>query len=251
MFAQPRRAYLLMGVEPEFDCNDPQEAAAALGKADFVAALTPFCSEAAMAYVDAFLPIAAFAETSGTYVSTEGRAQSVAGACRPYGESRPGWKVLRVLGNLLGLAGFDYESSEAVRDEFLPAGAGFAANLDNGIALPITPIAPITPIPEAPENLERIADVPIHFADALARRAPALQKTRDAAAPVARIHPETLAKLALVAGEKVRLKQGAGEAILVAQADALTPPGCVRVAAAHAASASLGAMFGTINVERA
>jgi NADH-quinone oxidoreductase subunit G len=250
MFAQPRRAYLLMGVEPEFDCGDPGEALAALEKADFVAALTPFRNEAAMDYVDAFLPLATFAETSGAYVSAEGRVQSVAGACRPPGEARPGWKVLRVLGNLLGLAGFGYESSEEVRDEFLPAGAAFAGNLDNGVDLPLAPLAPMPSSGEG-QGLERIAEVPIHFADALARRAAALQKTRDAAAPVARIHPETLARLALVPGEKVRVTQGTGEAVLVARADALTPAGCVRVAAAHAATASLGAMFGTINVERA
>ncbi|MDR2112647.1 MAG: NADH-quinone oxidoreductase subunit NuoG [Candidatus Accumulibacter sp.] len=246
MFVQARRAYLLMGVEAEFDCANPQEAVAALRQADLVVMMTPFRSAAAMEYADVLLPLAAFAETSGTYISAEGRVQSVNGVCRPRGDARPGWKVLRVLGNVLALPGFEYASSEEVRDEFIPAGASFVENLDNGIALPLAPVAP------APAGgLERIADVPIYFADALARRAPALRRTRDAAEPVAYLHPATFERLALDAEARVRVRQGQGEAVLAARADAKVPPDCVRVAAAHAATAALGEMFGSINVERA
>ncbi|MDR0379123.1 MAG: NADH-quinone oxidoreductase subunit NuoG [Candidatus Accumulibacter sp.] len=246
MFAAPRKAYLLMGVEPEFDCANPQEAVAALGQAKLVAMLTPFRSDAAMAYADALLPLAAFTETSGTYVNTEGRVQGVQGVCPPRGEARPGWKVLRVLGNVLELPGFDYESSEAVRDEFIPVGASFVGNLDNGIDLPLAPVAAVPG-----GGLERIADVPIHFADALARRAASLQRTRDAAEPVARIHPQTLDRLALTGTARVRVRQESGEILLAVRADDSVPPDCVRVAAAHATTAPLGEMFGPINVERA
>ncbi|MFT3960216.1 NADH-quinone oxidoreductase subunit NuoG [Propionivibrio sp.] len=246
MFAQARKAYLLMGVEPELDCANPQEALAALKQAALVVMMTPFRNQAAADYADVLLPVAAFAETSGTYVSTEGRVQSVNGACRPQGEARPGWKVLRVLGNVLALPGFDYESSEQVRDEFIPVGTSFVGNLDNGLDLPLAPVAAASA-----EGLERIADVPIYFADALVRRAASLQQTRDAAEPAARMHPETLDRFAVAPGTRVRVKQGQGEAVLVAYADALVPPGCVRVAAAHAATAALGEMFGPINVERA
>ncbi|GHU26293.1 NADH-quinone oxidoreductase [Betaproteobacteria bacterium] len=249
IFSQVRKAYLLLGVEPEFDCANPQEAVAALKQAELVVLMTPFRNEKATDYADVLLPLAAFTETSGTYVSTEGRVQSVNGISRPQGDARPGWKVLRVLGNVLSLPGFEYESSEEVRDEFIPAGTEFVGNLDNNVDLPLSPLAPFVAASAA--GLERIADVPIHFADALARRATALQKTRDAAGPVARIHPETLDQLAIASETQVRVKQGEGEAILVARADVLVPPGCVRVAAAHAATASLGEMFGPINVERA
>ncbi|MDR0441691.1 MAG: NADH-quinone oxidoreductase subunit NuoG [Candidatus Accumulibacter sp.] len=248
MFEEARKAYFLLGVEPEFDCANPQKAVAALKQAEFVTVMTLFRNEAAAEYADALLPLAAFTETSGTYVNTEGRVQSVQGACRPRGEARPGWKVLRVLGKVLSLPGFDYESSEAVRDEVIPAGAAFVENLDNGVELPLAPVAAA---PVSAKGLERIADVPIHFADALVRRAPALQRTRDAAEPIARIHPETLDRLALVSGAKVRVTQEQGEAILTVRADAGVPLGCVRVAAAHAATAALGDMFGPINVERA
>ena len=246
MFAQARKAYLLMGVEPELDCANPQEALAALKQAALVVMMTPFRNQAAADYADVLLPVAAFTETSGTYVSTEGRVQSFNGACRPQGEARPGWKVLRVLGNVLALPGFDYESSEQVRDEFIPVGTSFVGNLDNGLDLPLAPVAAASA-----EGLERIADVPIYFADALVRRAASLQQTRDAAEPAARMHPETLDRFAVASGTSVRVKQGQGEAVLVACADALVPPGCVRVAAAHAATAALGEMFGPINVERA
>jgi NADH-quinone oxidoreductase subunit G len=244
MFERARKAYLLIGVEPEFDCANPRQAVAVLEEADLVVMLTPFRNEAAMRYADVLLPVAAFTETSGTYVNTEGRVQSVQGVCRPRGEARPGWKVLRVFGNVLELPGFDYESSEAVRDEFIPAGAAFAGGLDNGIDLPRAPLAAASS-----DGLRRIADVPIHFADPLARRAASLQKTRDAAPPAAFIHPETLARLGIASETRVRVKQGSGEAVLTARADAGVPPGCVRVAAAHAATASLGGMFAPINVE--
>ena len=246
MFSQARKAYLLMGVEPELDCANPQEAAAALEQAALVVMVTPFLGGAVMDYADVLLPSAAFAETSGTYINTEGRVQSVHGACRPPGDARPGWKVLRVLANVLALPGFEYESSEQVRDEFIPHGALFIDSLNNGVDLPLLSVSS-----PASGGLERIADVPIYFADALVRRAPALQQTKDAAEPVARIHPETLAALAIDNEARVKVSQGQGVSILQVCADATVPLGCVRVAAAHPATAALGEMFGPINVERA
>jgi NADH-quinone oxidoreductase subunit G len=100
-------------------------------------------------------------------------------------------------------------------------------------------------------ELQRIADVPIYFADPLARHAPALQKTRDAVVPTARMNAATLAALAVTDGAPVRVRQGNGEAVLTARADETVPAGCVRVAAAHVTTAALGEMFGAINVERA
>ncbi len=247
MFAQPRKAYILLGVEPELDCYDPQQALAALKEAAVVVMLTPFGDGMAPDYADVLLPITPFTETSGSFVNTEGRIQSFTGVVRPFGDARPGWKVLRVLGNLLALAGFDQNSSEQVRDEMVPAGSPFVAGLDNrvsGVPLSLSLMAPAG-------ELQRIADVPIYFADPLARHAPALQKTRDAVAPTARMNAATLARLAVTDGAPVRLRQGNGEAVLTARADETVPAGCVRVAAAHVTTAALGEMFGAINVERA
>ncbi|MBV8496353.1 MAG: NADH-quinone oxidoreductase subunit G, partial [Gammaproteobacteria bacterium] len=121
MLSEPLRAYLLLGgVEPARDTLVP-EAARALGRAEFVVALTPFASEELKSIAQVMLPMGTFAETSGTYVNCEGRWQSQPGAALPVGEARPGWKVLRVLANLMNLSGFDYQSSEEVVAELRQA----------------------------------------------------------------------------------------------------------------------------------
>ncbi len=245
MFAQPRKAYVLLGVEPEFDCVNPMLAVGALKQADLVVALTTFKGDSAETYADVLLPTAPFTESSGTYVSTEGRVQSVAGVCRPAGESRPAWKILRVLGNLLSLPGFEYESSEQVRDEMVPAGAVFLEGLSNAVK------SGAVALPARGTGLQRIADVPIYFADALVRNAASLQKTRDASFPKARFNTATLTELGLSANETVRVVQGAGSVLLTAVIDDAVPPSCVQVAAAHASTGVLGEMFGSISVERA
>ncbi|MBS1228685.1 MAG: NADH-quinone oxidoreductase, chain [Proteobacteria bacterium] len=245
MFEKPRQGYVLLGVEPELDCHNPQQAIAALKQAALVVMLTPFKHQAALDYADVLLPTAPFTETSGTFVNCEGRVQSFNGVVRPLGEARPGWKVLRVLGNVLGLAGFDYESSEQVRDEIVAPDSEFVGGLSNaidGVAFSLSAAA---------GGLQRIAEVPIYFADPLVRRSEALQKTRDAQAPSARLNASTLAQLGIAEGSQVRVRQGQGEALLTARADESVPMGCVRVAAAHATTAALADMFGTINVERA
>jgi len=243
MLAEPRKAYFVLHAEPELDCANPSQALAALKNADLVVALTPFRTRA-LDYAHVILPIAPFTETSGTFINTEGRVQSFNAVVKPLGETRPAWKVLRVLGNLLGLAGFDYDSSEAVRAEALGGKpASVAERLNNkadSMALNLAAAAPA---------LQRIADVPIHFADALARRAPSLQKTRDAVPPAARMNATTLAKLGLADGAQVKVSLG-GTAILAAQLDAGVPDGCVRVSAGHELTAGLGPMQGEITVER-
>ncbi|MDR2837459.1 MAG: NADH-quinone oxidoreductase subunit NuoG [Azonexus sp.] len=245
MFAQPRKAYVLMGVEPELDCADPQLALGALQQASLVVFMSAFKNARALDYADVLLPIAPFTETAGTFVNTEGRIQGFNGVAKAQGDCRPAWKVLRVLGNVLNLDGFDYASSEAVRDEALGQGKEFVSGLDNGInGLAIA-------LPSAVEGLQRIADVPIHFADPLARRAPALQQTADAAAPTARMCRQTLNALGLAAASAVKVRQGNGAAVLPLVADESVPAGCVRVAAAHVSTVGLGGMFDPISVEGA
>ncbi|MEO8600484.1 MAG: NADH-quinone oxidoreductase subunit NuoG, partial [bacterium] len=116
-FTTPRKAYLLLNAEPAFDCANPQAAAAALKQAQMVVVMSAF--KHALDYADVLLPIAPFTETSGSYVNCEGRVQSFNGTVKPLGETRPGWKVLRVLGNLLDIPDFNYESSEVIRDEII------------------------------------------------------------------------------------------------------------------------------------
>jgi len=245
MLATPRRAYVLLGVEPELDCANPRNAMTAMGAAEFVVALTAYRGRAAE-YAHVMLPIAPFTETSGTYVSAEGRMQSFNGVVRPLEDARPAWKVLRVLGNLAGVMHFDYDTSEQVRDEACAAGA-VAARLDNRVS-------GLEPAAEAPSagGLQRIADVPIYFADPIVRRAASLQRTRDAQTPRAWMNSALAARLGVAAGAKVKVRQEGGEAILVLACDDRLPADCVRVAAAHTATATLGTMSGEItSVERA
>ncbi|MDP2759493.1 MAG: NADH-quinone oxidoreductase subunit NuoG [Sideroxyarcus sp.] len=242
MLAQPRKAYILLNVEAELDCANPQQALTALGTADTVIVLSAY-KHKALDYADVLLPIAPFTETSGTFVSGEGRVQSFKGAVKPLGETRPAWKVLRVLGNLLEIDGFDFDTSEAVRDQAL---SGIdATSLSNTISgIVEKPLA-------AAAGLQRVADVPIYATDAIVRRAPPLQATADAATPRAWMNAAEMNKLGIGSGAEVKVSQGQGSVTLVAMTDDRLPNGVVRVAAGHAATAALGAMFGTITVERA
>ena len=241
-FASACKAYLLMNLEPELDCADPQAARAALSSADMVVALSPYRHE--HEYADVMLPIAPFTETSGTFVNSEGLAQSFQGAVLPQGEARPGWKVLRVLGNFLELEGFDYETSEEIRDEITRGDHDLSAQLNNmtGMQPEFSPVAV--------EGIERIADVPIYFSDPIVRRASALQATTDARPPRAYLPVDLGVKLGIQNGDLVKLTQGQGSAVLSALLSENLPGNVVRVAAAHELTSALGPMFGTIRVEK-
>ncbi|MBK9160761.1 MAG: NADH-quinone oxidoreductase subunit G [Nitrosomonadales bacterium] len=243
MLASPRKAYLLLNVEAELDMHDPQQAAAAMKNA-LVVAMSAF-KHGATEYADVLLPIAPFTETSGTFVSTEGRVQSFKGAVKPLGEARPAWKVLRVLGNLLNVSGFDYASSEAVRDE-IAALQDVPGRLNNHID------GVVSQIPTGKvDGLQRVSDVPIYSTDAVVRRAASLQKTSDAAVPCVMMHGSELQRLGVQPGDTVKVSQGNASVRLTVQANDHLPAHTARVAAGHPATAELGAMFGTITVERA
>ncbi|HEY2816633.1 MAG TPA: NADH-quinone oxidoreductase subunit NuoG [Casimicrobiaceae bacterium] len=242
MLADPRRAYLLLHVEPELDCANPVAARAALEKAELVVVMSPF--KHGVAYADVLLPIAPFSETPGTFVNCEGRVQTFQAVVYPRAEARPAWKVLRVLGTLLRLPDFDLDTSEVIRDAVLGEGP-VEARLNNAATVAIE--RPST----MPAPLERVADVPIYFADPLVRRATPLQQTADARPPKARMHRSLLDKLGLIEGAQVKVKQGRGEAVLAAAVDAAVPPGVVRIAAAHASTCGLEGLSGPVTVEKA
>jgi NADH-quinone oxidoreductase subunit G len=250
MLASPRKAYVLLNVEPELDMHDPRQAMSAMQAADMVVALSAY-KHHATEYADVLLPIAPFTETSGTFISTEGRVQSFRGAVKPLGEARPAWKVLRVLGNLLGAPGFDHDTGEAVRDEVL-SGKSVADRLNNhiaGVALQ-SPSVPLLQRGEAkPGGFQRISDVPIYSADAVVRRATSLRMTHDAAAPSVVMHGSELRKLGVKSGDAVKVSQGKASARMMVRADDSMPVATARVAAGHPDTAGLGAMFGTITVE--
>jgi NADH-quinone oxidoreductase subunit G len=172
MLAARLKGYVLVGgVEPADVAPSPGLEAAAQS-AECVVAITPFAGPEILGIATVILPAAAFAETSGTWVNVEGRWQSVAGAARPPGEARPAWKVLRVLGNLLGLHGFDYVSSEDVRDELLREVGEFSA------ASAATSFAP-----GRLAAVDATREVGIYRVDAVVRRSQPLQQVPDGQAP--------------------------------------------------------------------
>ena len=242
MLAQAKKAYLLLATEPELDSGNALQATAAMNAAEMVVVMSPF--KHGMEYADVLLPSAPFTETAGTFVNCEGRAQSFHGVVKPLGETRPAWKILRVLGNLLDLPGFDYESAEAIKAELNLAPEAIASRLNNFAKQ--SPSA----AQAAEVTFERLADVPIYSTDGLVRRAASLQTTRDAQAPQAFMSAATLEKAGVAVGDLVAVKQGQGVAKLYAALQKGLPTGVVRVAAAHVDTANLGAMFGSISIEK-
>ncbi|MGN5536543.1 NADH-quinone oxidoreductase subunit NuoG [Alcaligenes sp. Lyrl_28] len=241
MLAQTLRAYLVLNVEPALDSDLGERAVETLKSATFSVALTSYRS-AAEQWADVMLPVSPFTETSGTFVNAEGRVQSFKGAAAPVGDTRPAWKVLRVLGNLFQLDGFDDETSESVRDSVMAAGV--ESRLSNQINLAASVL------PEG-SGLERVADVPIYRSDALVRRSAPLQQTPASAPPTARMAAATLAQLGLVDGDLVKVRSSQGEVSLPAQLDDTVALNSVRVATAFSETAALGSAFGQLTVERA
>jgi len=243
MLQQPMKALILLHTEPALDGADAAATGRALAGAGLVVALTPF-KDAAAEVADVMLPIAPFTETAGTFVNAEGRVQSVHGVVKPLGETRPAWKVLRVLGNLLGLAGFDHETADDVRAEALGDLAALPTRLDNRAA-----VAPAL-LPPAGGGLQRVADVPIYAVDSLVRRAASLQRTADAREPVVGLPSALWQQMGMQAGGRVLVSQGAAAVVLPAREEPLLADGAVRIAAGHPATAALGAMFGAVSVEK-
>ncbi len=245
-FAQPRKGYLLFNVEPEFDTADPIAARAALDQAEMVVVMSPF--KIGADYADVLLPISPFTETAGTFVNAEGRVQSFNGVVRPLGDTRPGWKVLRVLGSLLGLPNFEYETSDEVRLAALGEG-DLSARLSNTAGAALAGAGSVAPANGA---LERLADVPIYHADPIARRAGSLHLTVAAkAAHSAGLPAALFERLGLRDGDAVRISQGGRSVELPAVLDANLAATVVRVSAATPAGAALGGQSGELVVEKA
>jgi len=173
MLNSPLDVLMLFGVEPHADLTCSEDATRKLETQGFVAAFTAFASESIEQSSDLLLPIGTFAETAGTFVNCEARWQSFAGIANPMGEARPGWKVLRVLGNLLDAKDFDYDNSEEIRDELV-------AQL--GDIEPSNQYAgkrALAQVNGADASAEQ-SDIPIYQVDAVVRRAAALQLTPEA-----------------------------------------------------------------------
>jgi NADH-quinone oxidoreductase subunit G len=212
------KAFLLLNMEPGADVAYPAALKASLKQAKSVIALTSFHSAELAEHADCLLPIAPFTETAGSFVNTEGRLQSFNGVVTPAGESRPAWKVLRVMANLLEVSDFEFDSAEAVRAEALGGAISSGSFVDAkflGLKLDATKLDAAKLYSEKLSSssvngaassgakmigLERLAEVGLYAADPIVRRAPSLQQTADAKHHEAEVHPDTLLALGLASG---------------------------------------------------
>ncbi len=243
MIEQPCKALLTFNVEPELDSAYASSALQAAAAAEFVVAVSSFVTDTMRDYADVLLPLAVFTETSGTYVNAEGFWQSFRGVTEAVGEARPGWKILRVMGNLFNLDGFDYVASDEVRDEIRSACQSI--ELDNAVK-----VQAAVRLPAASSGVQRIGDVPIYAIDGLVRRAQALQRTVDARQDEVRMNSSQAEQLDVSAASKVKVMQGGKHAYLPLAIDDAIPDGCVWIAAGIQASSGLGRLYGDVEVEK-
>lgn len=243
MFEEQRRGYCLFGLEPDRDCWNSRDVVAALGQADCVVAFSAYQNSTLKECADVILPLALYAETAGSYVNAEGRLQSFNGAVTPPGLARPGWKILRVLGNLFDLPAFDYESAEQIRAEIADPIITFKPD-NAGWQLPAA-------LPRVVLNkLERITFVPANSLDPLVRHATALQQTFDVADGRAHLHPATAGRLGIDADSRVQLQNGAGSVDLPVTLDPALATDCVLIHASHPDTVELGGWFGPLELKR-
>ncbi len=241
MLASGLKAYMLVGIEPELDCADSAAALRALRRADCVVALTSFVSDTLRDYAHVLLPMAPFSETAGTYVNVEGVWQSFNGAAAPVGEARPAWKILRVLGNLFGVAKFDYMSSNEVRDEAARIAA--ALKPDNRVTWP------------TPDQLSGdvsatvlLADTALYAVDGVVRRSAPLQATADAVRAAVHMHENTAKDLGIEEGRPVTVRQEEAQLTLDLIIDNRVAAGCAWIPAGVPDSAGLGAHGSSIEI---
>ncbi len=244
MLTQGMKGYVLLGFEPELDSWNGAAALAALNKADFVVSLSAYHTPAMESYADVILPIALFAETSGTYVNGEGLWQSFNGVVSPQGEARPAWKILRVLGNLFELNGFDYMSSDQVRDDLRALIGEKVADNQKAWKMPNSLTI------ELAKGLQRISEMPIYSVDALVRRASALQQTQDAQITNG-VHINAKVAAQLNLADQVQVKQNEASVTLPLVIDDRVPDDGVLIYAGQVANLELGAWHGQIELSAA
>ncbi len=243
MLETPKKALIAFNIEPEYDVANPVAAIKAAKAADFCVVLNPFVTQTMKDYADVILPISTFAETSGTYVNAEGAWQSFAGAVAPQGEARPGWKVLRVLGNLLNLDDFDYLSSDQIKDELKSLCQEI--QLTNDLAAD----ASVAKLPES-SGLQRVGEAPIYAVDSLVRRAMPLQKTKDADQSHVSVNSTLATQLKLESGDKVKYTQAGNSDYATLIVDDAVADNCVWLPTALAISVHMGETFAPIELEK-
>lgn len=233
------KGYLLHAVEPGFDFANPAAARKALLNAEFVVALSAFKTDELLECANVILPIALFAETSGTYVNIDGTWQTTKGAVKPYGESRPAWKVLRVLANTLLCDGFDYNSSEEVL-------AAIKTQFQLKAKEPVDFFYP-QKITQHNSELYRIGEWPLYRVDSLVRESQALQNCGSAQKAEIRVNSATANKYKL--SDSATVSQGNFAVTLPLTIDDRIADDAVWVANGMQETINLGEAFASIIIK--
>ncbi len=241
------RTFVLLNTELA-DFANPQQAMKALSAAENVVVIAPFADETTRRYATVLLPGSTFAETSGTFINAAGQWQSFKGATVPPGEARPTWKVLRVLGNAAGVPEFDWMATEEIVAELhLELDGVVACNNHYAGTVGRDTKSCVSTVAEG--VFQRIGDVEMYRVDPLVRRAQALQATIPPAA--VQLNPQDAANMDVVAGDTLKVSQGAVTITLPAQLDAGIPVGCAGLQSGIDISNVLGAAFGTLQIVKA
>lgn len=241
---KPKKAYFLYQVEPEYDTAAPAQALQNLRDAELVVVASSFVTDEMKEYADFILPIATFAETSGTFMNVEGKAQSFIAATVPSEEARPGWKVLRVLGNFCQLDGFEQRTIDELREEFYAEIDPVTFNEETQVVFDIEQIKAVTP------QLTRVAPYPTAACDSLVRRSQAMQAMLLPTYRQVAMNSETATSLGLTDGCQVKLKQGESELSLFFRVDEKLANSVVFLPTGIVETKGFGRIESEISVER-
>jgi NADH-quinone oxidoreductase subunit G len=241
MFHTRLKAYLLVNVEPSLDCANPFQATRALRQADWVVALSTFKSKVLSEQAHVMLPMASFAETSGSFVNLAGEWQVFNAAIPPLGQAKPGWEILQTLGKQFGLADFNQATHHFIADELIPM-------LKQEITVPLKTHLPNEIKPQPATIITRITEWPLYWSDSLVRHSRALQGAAGNDKVVVAMNSRLAASLQLKEGQVVQIKQGEGTASLPVLIDERLPHHCVWIPAACQSTTRLGESFGAVEI---
>lgn len=234
------KGYILMGVEPAFDFANPSNARKSMLSAECVVLLTAFYDESMRDYADVILPMTPYSETSGTFVNIDHTWQTFKGAVAPFGASRPAWKILRVLGNLMYRTDFEYTSTEEILSEIKTA----CSMVSGHEYKPYYPEA----LPVLNQELVRVGEWPLYRIDPIVRHSMDLQKCAASEQACIRMNPKTADTYQL--NEVATVSQGDIEITLPLVRDERIAADVVWVANAMPETADLGHSFASIKIKR-
>lgn len=244
MVQSPRKVYMLVGLEPEWDCALPAATLNALGQAEQVISFTSFNNEWMREYCNWLLPIACYAESEGTKINMEGRWQKYSKVVNAKADVKDAWKIFRMLAAQLKLEGFEYFNVDDVRKEL-------SEQIDSSLSFSneLRSIPNIELVTYDEETIVRTGNVPIYSIDALVRHAPSLQEAQGSGDAVLMIHADDVKRFGLLAGKWVRVTQDGEKSILKCVINNELIPGTVHIPRGLKRSEKLGAIFGPVELK--